>query len=353
MRSVRRILVFQTAFLGDVVLTLPLVQAIADFFAQAAIDIVVVPRSAEVCRNHPNIGTIIEYDKRGRDKGLAGYRRLLERLRERRYDLAFVPHRSIRSASLAFLAGIPLRVGFTRSAGRFLFNKQVHYDRHQHEIERNISLLGGLGIHTLPFLLPTVHPSNDDRRTVERLLAELRGGKSGRTLIAFAPGTIWNTKRWLKERFAQLADMLGREGYRVVLIGGSEDVALCEEIERAASDSHARNLAGKLTVLQSAEVIRRCAVLVTNDSAPMHLGVAVGTPVVAIFGATVPAFGFAPRGPGDVVVETRGLRCRPCSIHGGARCPIKTFDCMERISAERVFLRVMDRLGKDFRGSER
>ncbi len=346
MRSIRRILVFQTAFLGDVVLTLPLVQAIADFFAGAEIDIVVVPRSADVCRNHPNISTIFEYDKRGKDRGFRGYRNLLRQLRQRKYDLAFVPHRSMRSATLTFLAGIPMRVGFTRSAGRFLFNKQVFYDKNEHEIERNISLLGGIGIHTLPFLLPAIHPSKEDRHVVDALLNEMSYGGEESKLIGFAPGTIWNTKRWLKGRFAELADMLAEEGYRMVLIGGKEDADLCGEIVGLATGRHTVSAAGKLSVLQSAELIRRCSVLVTNDSAPMHLGVAVGTPVVAIFGATVPAFGFAPRGPRDIVVEIRGLHCRPCSIHGGAECPIKTFDCMERISAERVYLRVMDLLGK-------
>jgi len=349
MRSVRRILVFQTAFLGDVVLTLPLVQAIADFFAHAEIDVVVVPRSADVCRNHPNIQSIIEYDKRGGDKGFAGYRNLLRRLRARSYDLAFVPHRSIRSATLTFLAGIPMRVGFTRSAGSFLFNKQVFYDKDVHEIERNISLLSGIGIHTLPFLLPTVHPSPEDKAAVDRILKDVQLSKRSHQLIAFAPGTIWNTKRWLKDRFAQLAEMLSEDGYNIMLVGGKEDIELCDEITAAASRTRVINMAGTLSVLQSAELIGKCSLLVSNDSAPMHLGVAMSTPVVAIFGATVPAFGFSPRGPLDIVVETRGLRCRPCSIHGGAKCPIETFDCMENISAERVYLRVLDVLQKSRR----
>jgi heptosyltransferase-2 len=100
-----------------------------------------------------------------------------------------------------------------------------------------------------------------------------------------------------------------------------------------------------LTLLESAELIRRCRVIVSNDSAPAHLASAVGTPVVAIFGATVPRFGFGPRGPGDIVVETEGLFCRPCGIHGGNSCPIKTFECMERILPERVFREVVLRVG--------
>ena len=155
-------------------------------------------------------------------------------------------------------------------------------------------------------------------------------------LIAIAPGTIWNTKRWLKEQFAALARMLYQKGYAIVLIGGPEDLVLCGQIQELAGDAKIVNASGRLPLLQSAELLRRCRLLVSNDSAPMHLGVAMRTPVVAIFGATVPAFGFAPYGAHDVIVETLGLPCRPCSIHGGEKCPIKTFVCMNNITAERV-----------------
>jgi heptosyltransferase-2 len=119
-----------------------------------------------------------------------------------------------------------------------------------------------------------------------------------------------------------------------MLIGGKEDADLCDKIASGAKEKNVFNTAGKLSLLQSAELIRRSRALVSNDSAPMHIAVAVGTPVVAIFGATVPAFGFAPRGISDVVIETNGLKCRPCSIHGGNECPIKTFECMLAIKPE-------------------
>ena len=103
---------------------------------------------------------------------------------------------------------------------------------------------------------------------------------------------------------------------------------------------------GELTLLQSGELIRRCRVLIANDSAPMHMAVAVRTPVVAIFGATVPEFGFTPLGEHDVVVQTLGLECRPCAIHGGTSCPIKTFVCMKDIQVADVLDRVNDILAK-------
>jgi heptosyltransferase-2 len=161
-----------------------------------------------------------------------------------------------------------------------------------------------------------------------------------------APGTIWNTKRWPKERFASLAVNFDEAGLEVVLIGGTEDEGICSEIRSLSKSSLVHDASGALTLLQSAELIRRCQLLVCNDSAPMHLATAVGTPVVAIFGATVPAFGFGPTGPFDVVVEVQGLKCRPCSIHGGEKCPIQTFDCMYGISHDRVFRSAMEILSR-------
>ena len=340
---VKRILVVQTAFIGDVILTLPLVQVLKDFMPAAEIDLVVVPRAADVCRNHPAIHELIPYDKRDTERGWSGWRSKARDLRQRRYDLAFVPHRSLRSAFLAFAARIPLRVGFKRSAGKWLFTRRIPYDGDAHEITRNLSLLEGIGVHDLGTVLPTVYPGEVEQREVDELLStkELAGAK---TLVAIAPGTIWNTKRWPKERFAGLARTLAQKNIGVILIGGPDDAALGDEVRDQASHPLVQNLAGKLSLLGSAECIRRCKVLVSNDSAPMHVAVAVRTPVVAIFGATVPAFGFAPVGANDTVVETRGLRCRPCSIHGGEKCPIGTFECMMNISVERVLQRVEDRL---------
>ena len=343
MRTVRNILVIQTAFIGDALLTLPLVRGVKEFFPDAHVDVLVTPRAQELFQNHPDIHDAIPFDKRGRDKGLAGLRAIVRLLRGRSYDLAFVPHRSLRSALVAWLARIPLRIGFHRSAGRFLLTKSVRYRNDLHEIDRNLSLLEGIGIMDHPMTLPRLYPSDDDRKAVEKLLFELEIGDVDR-LIALAPGTVWNTKRWLKERFASLAVNLDDEGFEVVLVGGEEDRELCSEVRALSGSMKVHNTAGRLSLLQSAELIRRCRLLVSNDSAPMHLAVGVRTPVIAVFGATVPEFGFAPKGKFDSVVEIRNLRCRPCSSHGGDRCPIKTFECMTRITHERVFHHVMDAL---------
>jgi heptosyltransferase-2 len=346
MKEIENILVIQTAFIGDAVLTLPLIQTIRKKYPASKVDIVVAPRSKDLFANHPDIREAIAFDKRGKDRGLTGLLRMAKHLQSRSYGLALVPHRSLRSAALAFLIGVPRRIGFNRSTGRFLMTATVGYRQDLHEIDRNLSLLEALPDGAWQRELPRLYPSEADRKKVDRLLIELEVGHPEK-LVAIAPGTLWNTKRWPKERFASLAVNFDDAGLEIVLIGGREDESLCSEIRTLSGSSRVYDTSGSLSLLQSAELIRRCNLLVSNDSAPMHLATAVGTSVLAIFGATVPSFGFGPTGPFDAVVETQGLKCRPCSIHGGDTCPIKTFDCMKNISHDRVFRNAMEILSRD------
>jgi heptosyltransferase-2 len=338
----RRFLVVQTAFIGDVVLTLPLVQQLHASFPGAQVTFVAIPAAAEVLRNHPAIHEIIPYDKRGGDAGIAGIVRLARRLRNGAPDVAIVPHRSLRSAILTRLAAVPRRIGFSTSAAPWLFTDNVAYEKNAHEIDRNLSLLKPLGIKAPDGLLPDLYPGDGDKESIKTTLltSSFLPALHRKTLIALAPGSVWNTKRWPGEHFIALGRLLIREGISLVLIGGREDAGLCADIAETLGRENALNTAGQTTLLQSAELLRQCVLLVSNDSAPMHLAVGVRTPVVAIFGATVPGFGFAPRGKHDVIIGLDGLACRPCSIHGGRQCPIRTFVCMNDLSPEVVFARV-------------
>lgn len=345
MQAPGRILVFQTAFTGDVVLTLPLIQHLHEALSGVLIDIVAVPAAARVLRGHPAIHNVIEYDKKGRQKSPAAAYALVRSLQESQYGVAIVPHRSIRSAAICYFAGIPRRIGFSKSSGRFLFTDIVLYQKDQHEVLRNLSLAEPLDIFPKGDLLPRLYPSDDDKRVVEALLSANPSARNSST-VAIAPGSVWVTKRWLPERYAELTERLVREGLSVVLIGGEDDLPIGNMIESNVQSDRVLNTMGKLTLLQSAEMIGRCKVAVTNDSSPMHLAVAMRTPVVAIFGATVPEFGFAPLGALDEIVQTSGLECRPCAIHGGNSCPIKTFVCMKDITVEAVLGKVHSILSK-------
>ena len=339
----RTILLFHTAFPGDIVLMLPLVQVLKESFPAAAISVVTTPAAAGLTAGHPAVAETIAYDKRGRQRGMRGIYAIASLLGAKRFDCALIPHRSLRSALACRLAGIPVRIGFHTSMGRPLLTRTVRYEKGKHEIERNLALAAPLGITGKGRPLPRLYPSAEDKRVVDAFLRGARGengkARQGR-LLAVAPGSVWETKRWPEDRYRELVRLLSAEGISVALIGGEADVPLCRRIA-GTGGSVVIDASGALSLLQSAELIGRCAALVSNDSAPMHLAVAMGTPVVAVFGATVPAFGFAPAGMRDRVVETAGLDCRPCAIHGGDRCPIGTFVCMLNITPSRVRGEVM------------
>lgn len=337
----RKIVVLQTAFIGDVILTLPMVQLLKKRYPTVAIDFIATKRASGVLQNHPDISEVIIYDKYGEDKGFKGFRRLTDLLKSKKYDAAIVPHRSIRSALLIYLSKITTRIGFNRSAGKIFFTHVEKYRFDLHEVERNISLLKPLLIETQKKELPRLYPSLEDKKIVGKILFEEEILETSR-LIGIAPGSVWNTKRWTKEGYLQLVRKLLSEKYIICFIGGKEDVKLCNEIINNTTPGGVVNLSGKLTLLQSAELIRRCRVLITNDSSPVHLAAAVDVPVVAIFGPTVSSFGFAPYSNGSVIVDINDLDCRPCAIHGGDKCPIGTFDCMRKITHEIVFEKVVE-----------
>lgn len=329
-------LVIQTAFLGDVVLTTPLLAVLAE--RHGPVDVVTTPAAAPLLETHPAVRRVLAYDKRRADRGLAGLRRLARRLRAERYAVAYLPHRSLRSAALARLARIPRRVGYM-DGWRSLYTEARPRPRGRHEIDRLLALVDAMPHHGAR---PTLQLAASD---VARVKEEIRSAAVAPPFAALAPGSIWGSKRW--PHFAALARRLAQR-CDVLLVGGPDDAALAEVIVATATEGGAAHrvvsLCGRLSLRESAAVIREAAILVTNDSAPLHFAQAVETPTVAIFGPTTPAFGFGPRGPRDVVVGLDGLACRPCSPHGPAACPLGHHRCLQAVSVDDV-LRAMEETG--------
>ena len=315
-------LVIQTAFLGDVVLTTPLLSAIAA--RHGPVDVVTTPIAAPLLETHPAVRKVIAYDKRGSDRGWAGLRKLAQRLQTEHYQRAYLPHRSLRTASLGMLARIPSRIGFS-GPWSFLYTAARPKPPLGHESDRLLALADEAPGAYPPHLRPTTAEA--------RTAAAVVPGE----FVALAPGSIWGSKRWpyYGELARQLADYVP-----VVVVGGQDDVALGEEIQRAATGGKGRqrvvNACGRLTLRESAALIGRASALVTNDSAPLHLATAMGTPIIALFGPTVTEFGFGPLRAGDVALGVDELQCRPCSPHGPPQCPLGHHRCMRELTVEAV-----------------
>ena len=328
-------LVIQTSFLGDTILTTPL---IAELGRRGPVDVVTTPAAAGVLRNHPSIRSVIPFDKRGQDGGVFGFVRTAMRLRRFGYDAAYLAQGSVRSGALALAAGIPRRVGFATSAGRRFYSVKVELREELHHARRLLSLAGAPP--DAP-VRPRLFPGIPERGAVDRLLAFHEVHDDGPPLVALAPASVWATKRW--PFYRELAQALAPRA-RVVIVGSRDDIALSDQV--CADVPGAINAAGMLTLLGSAELIRRCNVLVSNDSAPLHLASAMDTPSVAIFGPTVPAFGFGPLAKDRATIGVDDLACRPCDRHGPRRCPLGHWKCMRQIGAADVAARVFDILSR-------
>jgi heptosyltransferase-2 len=288
------------------------------------VDVLVVPNAYDVVESHPAVRDVLVYDKRRRDRGVGALLRIARRLANRRYARVYLPHRSLRSAALAWLARIPERIGFADGGFPVLYTRRVGRPKSGHEAERILALAGGRPATDANISLTL---TDDDRAEAYAWLAT-RGIGDG--FVAMAPGSVWGTKRW--PGFADLARLLPGP---IVVVGGPDESALARAIVDAAPDRVA-SAAGEVSLRVSAALIERAGVLVTNDSAPLHLASAVDTPTVAIFGPTVPAFGFGPRASKSAIVERTDLPCRPCSSHGPAKCPLGHHRCMREIPAETV-----------------
>lgn len=336
-----KVLVLQTSFLGDCVLTVPLAREVKKLWPSCSLSVLTLEKTADVFRAESCVDEVLLDDKRGQDGGLRGPWRLAARLKARGFDLAIVPHRSLRSALVAWLAGIPRRVGFSTSAGRFLLTDAVPFTWLMHDLERNLALLTPLAPGAAQgdalYLSPDA-PA--EAALAARLKAE--GVPEEARLAGVHPGSAWPTKQWLEPRFAELCRRLERRGLRAVLVGGPQDRALCARI---AGASGALDWSGKTDLRELRALMGRFSLFVTNDSGPMHLAAGRGVPTVAIFGPTTRELGFFPYGKNHKVLETQ-LPCRPCGLHGQRKCPEGHFLCMKLITVEQVFAAAEELLDK-------
>jgi len=324
-------LVVQTSFLGDVILTTPL---IAELAKRGPVDVVATPEGAAALANNPAIRQVIRYDKSGSYSSALGMRQTVRQIRRKPpYGVVYLAQGSLRSGLLAVLTGAPQRIGFASSTGRMLYTTQLRYRPEKHHAERlwSLSMSECADPPVAEQVRPRLYPSDQDREAVDSLLRI--NGALDASFIALAPGSAWGTKRW--PYYRELAALLARD-HHLAIIGSAADADAAAAIASAIPPTSVINAVGRLSLLASAELIGRARAIVTNDSAPLHLASAMGTPTIAIFGPTVPEFGFGPLAARRGVGGHEALGCRPCHRHGPERCPLGHWKCMRELAPARV-----------------
>jgi heptosyltransferase-2 len=315
---VRQILIIQTAFLGDVILLTPLIQRCSERYPDAEIDVLVKKGNEALLANHPQVRKVFTFDKQGgKWRTIMG---LIFRFRKERYDLVLNAHRFFSSGFIACLSGAKEVVGFNKNPLSFFYTKALPHEIGDgtHETYRNLSLLEIEPIFPLP--RPTLFPSELDVDFVQPYQSE--------PYFCLAPASVWFTKALPKNKWVELANRLIEKG-TVYLMGAPSDISLCASISSAVGSDRCVNLAGKLTLLQSAALMKGAQRCFVNDSAPLHMASAMNAPVTAFFCSTVPEFGFGPVSDDSQIAEVTDLPCRPCGLHGYKQCPKGDFKCGE------------------------
>jgi heptosyltransferase-2 len=324
---VLKVLIIQTAFIGDVILATALVEKLSAFSSDAQIDFLLRKGNETILANNPHIREILIWDKKnGKYRNL---RQMLKRIRSRKYDVVVNVQRFISTGVLAAFSGAKRIIGFDKNPLSFLFTNKVKHvigskEHPVHEVQRNLALISELTDGSM--VRPKVYPSEKDFQQV----------KTEGSYVTMAPASVWFTKQLPVPKWLEAIALLPAE-VSVYLIGGREDIPLCEAIRRSSGRDNVINLAGRLSLMESAALMKNALMNIVNDSAPLHLASAVNAPVTAVFCSTIPAFGFGPLSDQSTIIETKlALDCRPCGLHGFRRCPKGHFRCAEIDAAEIV-----------------
>ena len=329
-RDPKRILIVQTSYLGDTILSTPVVAGVHRLHPEAELWMMTTPAGKGLVSRDPLLAGVIPFDKRKQDAGIGGILRTGRLLRTHGFARAYALQRSYRTALTLLAAGIPHRTGFAKARMPFLYHRRQPRRPSDHDVLRNLSILAGeaplAAFDTGLRLYPP--PAEDLARNLRNLL------ETGRPLALLVPGSAWATKMWPWQHYRSVADRLITRGFTVALLGGPEDR---EVNHKVADHSAVVDLAGRTSVAEAMALVRHAGLVVCNDSMALHLASAFRVPCVAVFCATSPAFGFGPwQNPRSEVVEKQGLHCKPCARHGGPTCPTGTRACMEDLPPESV-----------------
>ena len=294
-----KILIIHTAFIGDIVLSTPLIQKLKDLYPKSKIDYLTLPTNQSVLYNNPNLNEIILYDKKGKDKGIKGFLKVLKILKQKKYDYAVIPHRFIKSILLAKLAKISDIVGFDVATGSSLLDKKVHYDMKKHEVERLLNLVEYEG-EKIPV---RIYPAKENFVKIEKMLKNSGyTGKKEQKLILVAPGSQRPEKMWPIEKYREVIQKLKKnENYFIGITGSKSEKELPLNFEK---DKNVIDFRGEISLVEFGALISKADVVVGNDSSPIHIASGFEKPfVIGIFGPGKRSLGFFPWTEKSNVIE--------------------------------------------------
>jgi heptosyltransferase-2 len=337
-----KILLIQTAFLGDLIITTSLIREIKAKYPDSELDILVNQNTEGVLEGLPYLNQIIPYNKK--DSNLFRMIQMMIRLRSAQYDICFAAHFSHRSSILAYFSGAKVRVGYQESGFSFLHTKKIPRPlRGFHEIQKLKSLLEPNSLELNSILPPELKPTEKSLKQFE----EFQKQYNLKNYIIMAPSSVWETKKMPREKFIELARLIFTKFPKlyIYLTGSSKDVVLCETILEGLANPYMgriHNLAGLTNLNDLIPIVKNAKLVITNDSSPTHYASATNTPTIVIYGATIPDFGYGPLSKLSWTSEVNGLSCRPCGIHGGNTCPEKHFKCMNDQNLESIVSKIAE-----------
>jgi len=332
-----KILIVKPSSLGDVIHALPTVNLLRRHFFHAKISWLINDALADILNECPLVDEVISFRRRrwGQPQRVGEFIGFLSDLRHRQFDLVVDLQGLLRSGAITRMTGAKRRVGLSdaREGARHFYNDIVKIPTpHMHAVDRYLLASQHLNAGREPVQFPLGHPKAA-RDAVDQLL-----GGDGR-FIAVNPSARWESKLWAEKSFGELAALVVKEfpETKLIFIGGAEDRARVESVAQASRllPDQFINAAGRTSLSELTELLRRCAALVTNDSGPMHIAAAVDTPVVALFGATDPAL-TGPYSHGGIhhKVLRSGIPCSPCLKPRCHHTP--RMECMTKIEPQQV-----------------
>lgn len=325
----RKFLIIQTAFTGDVILATSLVEKIHSIFPDSEIDVLVRKGNESLLNNNTCIRNILVWNKK--EKKFRNLFGMLGTIRKEKYSDVINLQRFASSGLLTIGSGASVTSGFDKNPFSFLFTHKVPHKigNGKHEIERNQELIRYFN--STAAAKPKLYPSADDYESVKKY--------QGSEYICIAPGSVWFTKTFPESKWIEFIQSFHSKypERKIFLLGSPAEIELCNEIISGSGIPGIHNLAGQLSFLQSAALIRGAIMNYVNDSAPLHMASAMNAPVTAIYCSTIPAFGFGPLSDDSTVVETKvKLSCRPCGLHGFTKCPQGHFQCATTIEIKQL-----------------